>query len=172
MIEWLFYELYGGNMEAKEYKVSDIVDHIISNYPESCLAYNIGDNKNNIEYKEYLYDDCLEFFYNEKLNWCSCGQPEVAQLEIRKYLQILYDDYIDDSTDFDPYYKRCRARFRAVYGDDVDSIYRNPLLLCLAYALDGAEFTEHGGGIGSAWLTDEGFMFLKILNTIGLEEGK
>lgn len=33
-----------------------------------------------------------------------------------------------------------------------------------AYTLDAIGLTEHGSGIGSAWLTEEGEMFLWLLN--------
>lgn len=46
----------------------------------------------------------------------------------------------------------------------VTSIYNNPLLLCLAYTMDAAEFTEHGTGIGGAWLSDRGKIYLWLLN--------
>lgn len=39
----------------------------------------------------------------------------------------------------------------------------NRLLLCLAYALDAAEFTEHGSSINRAWITDKGEVFLSTL---------
>jgi hypothetical protein len=45
----------------------------------------------------------------------------------------------------------------------VQTVYDNELLLCLAYTLDAAEFTEHGSGIGGAWITSEGKMFLWLL---------
>lgn len=37
------------------------------------------------------------------------------------------------------------------------------LLLCLAYALDAAEFTEHGSSINRARITDKGEVFLSTL---------
>lgn len=45
----------------------------------------------------------------------------------------------------------------------VKNVYENSLLLCLAYAMDAAGFTEHGSSISNAWLTDEGKMFLEVL---------
>ena len=45
----------------------------------------------------------------------------------------------------------------------VESVYDNELLLCFAYAMDAAEFTEHGSSIGGAWITEEGEMFLWLL---------
>ena len=41
-------------------------------------------------------------------------------------------------------------------GKDED----DDLILCLAYTMDAAGFTEHGSSIYSCWLTDDGKYFL------------
>ena len=58
-------------------------------------------------------------------------------------------------------WERRKERLCEKFG--VDNVYDNNLLLCLAYTLDAAELTEHGSSIGGAWLTEEGRMFLWLL---------
>ena len=137
--------------------IHDISNHIIKYYPNSSLAYN---NINNNYCKEELIKECENFFYYEKLDWCGCGEPDTAKKVIRDFLRILYDFYKDE--DFDTSYKRKKNNFKERFG--VESVYDNELLLCLAYTLDAVEFTEHGGSIGGAWITNEGEMFLWLLN--------
>lgn len=137
--------------------VNKISNYIIKNYPDCCLAYNI---KNHNYCKEELIEKCEDFFYYEKLKWCGCGHPCVAKKAIRDLLRILYDFHKD--SDFDRSYKRKTKNFNERFG--VSNVCDNELLLCVAYALDAAEFTEHGSSIGSAWLTEEGEMFLWCLN--------
>lgn len=127
--------------------VNEIKDYIIKKYPDSCLAHNY---KEEYYYDERLIEECEDFFYYEKLKWCGCGTPEIAKKVIRDYLEIVDNNY---------YEKRDGLKKR--FG--VEYVYNNELLLCLAYALDAAEFTEHGGSVGGAWLADEGVMFLWLL---------
>lgn len=138
--------------------VNEIKDYIIKKYPNSCLAYN---SKNHDYYEEELIKECEDFFYYEKLKWCGCGNPEKAKKVIRDFLNILYTDSKDKENDW---MTRCKNQeFMIENRFDVRSIYGNELLLCLAYTLDAAEFTEHGSSIGGAWITEEGKMFLWLL---------
>lgn len=143
--------------------INDIKDYIIKKYPECCLAYNI---QNHDYSEEELIKYCEDFFYYEKLKWCGCGEPEIAKKVIRDYLKILYDHKQELKhkssnynwlKDWEKRDKELQERF------GVKSIYDNELLLCFAYAMDGAEFTEHGSSIGGAWITKEGEMFLWLL---------
>ena len=127
--------------------VNEIKDYIIKKYPDSCLAYNY---KEEYYYDERLIEECEDFFYYEKLKWCGCGTPEIAKKVIRDYLEIVNNDS-DKKCD------ELKKRFGVEY------VYDNELLLCLAYALDAAKFTEHGSSVGGAWLADEGKMFLWLL---------
>lgn len=127
--------------------VNEIKDYIIKKYPDSCLAYNY---KEEYYYDEQLIEECEDFFYYEKLKWCGCGMPEIAKKVIRDYLEIVNNDS-DKKCD------ELKKRFGVEY------VYDNELLLCLAYALDAAKFTEHGSSVGGAWLADEGKMFLWLL---------
>lgn len=134
--------------------IKEIVDYIINTYPNSSLAWR----KNNEPYSrvEYTPEVCIDFFYHERLCWCGCGYPQLAQRCIRDYLDILDGDMSDEHV-----YDKRRVIMKSRFG--VDDVMDNELLLCLAYALDAAGFTEHGGNIGGAWLTEEGKMFLYAL---------
>lgn len=144
-------------MKKKTMDENEISNYITRKYPDCCLAYNI---KNHDYYKEELIEECEKFFYYEKLNWCGCGDPETAKKVIRDFLRILYDYKKEDNANI-AYHRKCK-NFKERFG--VDNVYDNELLLCLAYTLDAAEFTEHGSSIGGAWTTDEGDMFLWLLN--------
>ncbi len=125
--------------------INEIKDYIIKKYPDSCLAYNY----NSSYYDELLIEECENFFYYEKLNWCGCGDPNMAKGVIKDYLEVVKAKF--DSN----------ADFTGKFG--VKFVYDDKLLLCLAYTLDAAGFTDHGSSISGAWLTDEGKMFLWLL---------
>lgn len=127
--------------------INKIKDYIIKTYPESSLAYNYDDTY----YEEQLIEECEDFFYYEKLNWCGCGDPDTVKTIVRNFLQSV-EMKMSDNADigFQKYF-------------NVHSVYDNDLLLCLAYTMDAADFTEHGSSIGGAWLTEEGKMFLWLL---------
>lgn len=127
--------------------VEDIKSYIISHYPTE--AWFFGEAKD-------ARDACEDFFYYYKLDWCGCGEPFKALACVRDYLRIV-DKYSRDKYD----YVKEKAEMTARFGGNV---YENELLLCLAYALDAAGFTEHGSSIGASWLTTEGKMFLQVLN--------
>lgn len=134
------------------YTLKEIADYIIGAYPESCLARN--------QPLEASVTDCIDFFHYEKLGWCGCGMPELAQNAARKYLDAVrarHEEGVEVGS------AMLKKAFGCQYAD------ADGLLLCLAYTLDEAELTEHGGGVGSAWLTDEGAMFLSLLNMEGDE---
>jgi len=144
-------------MKKKTMDENEISNYITRKYPDCCLAYNI---KNHDYYKEELIEECEKFFYYEKLNWCGCGDPETAKKVIRDFLRILYDYKKEDNIN-SAYQKKCK-NLKERFG--VDNVYDNELLLCLAYTLDAADLIEHGSSIGGAWTTDEGDMFLWLLN--------
>ena len=87
----------------------------------------------------------LKWYYYEKLEWCGCGCPGEAMREVAKYLEARSLDYPESDAKMKEYFQD---------GDD------NNLVLCLAYELDRAGFTEHGSSVYSCWLTDDGKYFL------------
>lgn len=125
--------------------INEIKDYIINKYPDSCLAYNY----NSSYYEELLIEECENFFYYEKLNWCGCGDPDRAKKVVRDYLEVVNDKF-DSNTDF---YEKFGVKY----------VYDDKLLLCLAYTLDAAGFTDHGTSISGAWLTNEGKMFFLVI---------
>lgn len=140
--------------------VNDIKDYIIKKYPNSCLASNY----NEYYCDEQLIKDCEDFFYYEKLKWCGCGSPDTVKKVIRDFLWILNitsNAWNLNKKNRDELYKLRDEAFEDRFG--VKSVYDDELLLCLAYTLDAAEFTEHGSGIGGAWIDEEGKMFLWLL---------
>ena len=121
---------------------------------EFCKNKNIEieEDKNN---NQDIYNSIIKYFYFERLGWCACGCPEVALEEIKKYLCVVRERH-NNILSFDAANKKSKNLMFEYFG--VDSIYKHPLLLCLAYSLDAAEITEHGTGIGSAWLTRDGYI--------------
>lgn len=149
-------------MKEQEMNLTKIKDYIIKKYPDSCLTTNYQNNKNYYdECEEELIEECTNFFYYEKLNWCGCGSPEIAKIVIRDFLKILDTDMKDKDIDWQIRSEKKHKMMKERFG--VDSVYDNELLLCFAYAMDAAEFTKHGSSIGGAWISDEGKMFLWLL---------
>lgn len=141
--------------------INYIKDYIFKKYPDSCFAENVEYYNSD---EEELIKECENFFYYEKLHWCGCGQPEKAKKVIRDFLSILNitsDAWKLTSKEIDELYGIRDEAFKNRFG--VEYIYDNELLLCLAYAMDAAGFTEHGSGIGGAWIDTEGKMFLWLL---------
>lgn len=116
------------------------------------------------EYQEKTFDfnnpTCAEYVMNKLapvvmdqiyyglLGWCGCGCPDDAYYEVYKYLKA-----------------RQLSAFKEIYG--FDNVYSNPLLLCLAYTLDNIGFTDHGGNIGGAWLTEMGTAVINMIEVTG-----
>lgn len=149
-------------MELNVEQIIEIAKYISENYPESCIGYNL--KKYKMDYSEIadeILEDCEDFFYLEKLDWCGCGDPSIAKHCIRDYLKII--KMSNDIRDPSDAYEVKEALMADRFG--CKTIYDNELLLCLAYALDAAGFTDHGSSIGGAWITKEGEMFLNILTS-------
>lgn len=126
--------------------ISEIAKYILKHYKDKSRGYSLWTDP---DYEDELIQSCSDFFYYEILNWCGCGRPEDAKRCIRDYLDALSN----------PAEKQDKLKRR--FG--VEHVYDNELLLCLAYMMDAAGFTEHGSGIGGAWLTKDGEMFLACL---------
>lgn len=94
----------------------------------------------------------INYYYYEQLKWCGCGQPRDAIKVIGKYLRAIKEKEFENR----------KIQFQKSFG--CSYIYENVLLLCLAYALDAAEFTDHGSSINFPWLTDDGEYFLYAID--------
>lgn len=82
---------------------------------------------------------------------CGCGVPGTVYDLYRRQLRVTART--DDRDDW------------PTFGDRVDAADGNETLFyVVAYVLDHIEATEHGGGIGGAWLTDKGRRLLAILD--------
>lgn len=114
------------------------------------FSYNV-DNGFETEFKALI-----DYFYYSRLNWCGCGDPDLAKETVRKFL--------DAHRDFDNRQKKLQTYFGVEY------VFENALLECLAYTMDAAEFTEHGTSIFGAWLTEDGEDFLYCLEHAKEEE--
>ena len=146
-----------------DYSLLEVAKRIIDEHPGSFLARESDGAAQAVSLK-----NCLDYYYYDALNWCGCGQPETALKAIKDYLSCVKFVHAKPEV---PVSERAKI-VPSGYMDEsgYPDIYKNPLLLCLAYAMDAAEFTDHGGGIGSAWLTTEGEMFLWVLENIDLDE--
>lgn len=155
--------IYQGNymklkyiMDKKDMNIFEIYNYIITKYPKSSIK------KIDNFYKSELIEACTDFFYYEKLNWCGCGHPDAAKRVIRDYLRILYDFEKDNENEAQN--RKC-INLKNRFG--FENVFENELLMCLAYTLDAAGFTEHGSSLSGAWLSEEGKMFLWLLNGNG-----
>lgn len=92
--------------------------------------------------KAYIPEPIIEW-----LNWCGCGRPEDAMLTIAKFLEARSGEWDERE-----------EKMMATYG--TNKLWENELLLCLAYTMDAAGFTEHGGSIYSCWTNKDGEYFL------------
>ena len=129
-------------------QVDNIVNYIKEHYENSCIAVNSKQewfaNLTTVEKAK----ECIDFFYHEKLRWCGCGCPKMA-------LECVYEFLKQSDTPN-------MERFEELYH--CDRIEANPLLLCLAYAMDAAGLTRHSLSILGAIPSDEGKMFLYLLD--------
>lgn len=157
----MFHKENGGKME----RLNEIRHYIVTKYPDCCLSSNYGDSDFEVEYKDILIEELNNYFWYEHMDLCGCGRPLDCQENIKKYLQVL-KDWTDAET----------GRAIELKQDglnkafNVQSVYDNTLLLFLAYVLDSYGFTEHCGGIGGAWITDLGRMYLDVLNEVNFSE--
>lgn len=122
------------------------------------FLYEINEDYFDVWYQEANNEiekfDCI--FYYDFLNFCGCGTPYKVKKVIRNYLRCLFD------------FGNKKENMMKYFG--CESIYDNDLLLYMAYSLDAEGFTEHGSGIGGAWLTELGIVYLWILDRIDLED--
>ena len=119
-------------------KLSEIAEYVANNYPDCCMSQNCDVIKGCREkwYEESLIEPLLNFYIHEKMGWSekSLSYDEV----VNSYKVNLHIDYNNSIH----------------YG----------LLQFLMYVLDSYGFTEHGGGIGGCWLTEDGERLLAVLD--------
>jgi len=142
--------------QGKDIPDGQIVKYLTECFPDSCFA------RNYTQYSALSCDEPVVELYNyfryEVLNWCSCGQPEEADKQVVKYLNLVDIPWRgEEDAYFDSKYKANQKLCKEYFG--CESVYDNPLLLCLAYTMDAAEFTEHGSGIGGAWIEPKGKIY-------------
>jgi len=83
------------------------------------------------------------------LGWCGCGDPDSVLDLVRRYLETTAWAWEDWGA---------RHQERNAHAQmDQDA------WMLLEYVCDAAGWTEHGGSVGGAWLTEEGRHALSIL---------
>lgn len=148
--------------QGKDIPEGSIINYLTKCFPDSCFAHNYESCKN------AFYDDINEELYSyfrfEVLKWCGCGSPEEADKQVVKYLNLVdipwrnkCYTYLENIKDIDRKLKASKKMCKEYF--DCESVYDNPLLLCLAYSMDAAGFTEHGSSIGGARINDRGRIY-------------
>lgn len=161
MIDEFKKELFEDNIcsesidQGKEIPEDSVIYYLKTYFPDSCFS------RNYTQYSSLSYDDIYEELYKtfryEVLNWCGCGSPEEADKEVIKYLNLIDIPWKNESLPFNEKYSNSKKLCQEYFG--CETIYDNPLLLCLAYTMDAAGFSEHGSGIGGAWITGRGKIY-------------
>lgn len=148
--------------QGKDIPEGSIVNYLTKCFPDSCFAYNYEHCNNN--FYDDINEELYKYFRFEVLNWCGCGAPEEADKQVVKYLNLIdipwrdkYDTYLENIKDHNRKSEESKKMCKEYF--DCESIYDNPLLLCLAYSMDSAGFTEHGSSIGGAWIEDRGRIY-------------
>ena len=141
--------------------LKEILEWVIKHYPDSCIACNARNESCTYDdetfYGRPIEDELFSFFAYELIGICGCGMPEKAMIQVRNYLRCVSDHFDWDKRE---------AEFQKYFG--CTSVYDNPLLLFMAYILDEKELTEHGSGIGGAWISELGKMCLTVLEACDL----
>lgn len=142
-------------------KISEIAEYVANNYPDFCTSQSCKVIKGCREewYEENLIEPLLNFYIHEKMDLCECGRPEDTYEVIRRYLHIR-KSWSEKSLSYDEVVNSYKVN---LHIDDNNSIHYG-LLQFLMYVLDSYGFTEHGGGIGGCWLTEDGERLLTVLD--------
>lgn len=142
-------------------KLSEIAEYVVDNYPNCYMAYNNEVIKGCREewYEESLIKPLLNFYMHEKIMLCECGSPEDTYEVIRRYLHIR-KAHFRDNLSYDLVKESYNVNLHMDYSDSI----QYGMLLFLMYVLDDYGFTEHGGGIGGCWLTEDGERLLTVLD--------
>lgn len=126
--------------------IQEIVEHIIKD--KNSENYLNGCDKDLVA--------IIKYYYFEKLEWCGCGMPGEAMRTIARYLEARSLKYPE-----------CDQKMREYFPEDGNG---KSLVLCLAYELDRAGFTEHGSSVYGCWLTDDGKYFLWAIQEADRQE--
>lgn len=151
-------------------RLREIMDFVLKEYPNGCAASNWRNHEyipKDFEIDQYL-EDCFKEFIYEDLDLCGCGSPECTY----KILQLVLQAH-KLSHELENGYEAKKQILNNICGIDMNenSNYLG-LIQFVEYILDSYEFMEHGSGIGGAWLTEKGKIFLEVLDTVLKEEEK
>lgn len=155
MVKSIEYDIVKDYLEnGKDIPIGALIDYTLKCFPDSCFSRNWTNDWDKIwNTNETIIKQAYKLFRYEILNWCGCGDVEGSDNTVMYFLKMC----------------NCWGNERSQIMEEhfgVESIYDNMLLLCLAYTMDAAELTEHGSGIGGAWLTDRGKIFLWVLEKV------
>lgn len=144
---------------------SEIAEHLIKKYPDADIDVYHGYRED--WYEEYLIDYLMDFFSFDILGLCGCGSQEDTQFVIWRYLTIR-KRYFDERLSWN----QVQELYKSELNIDTDNEMHYGLLQFLMYVLDDKGITAHGSGIGGAWLTRLGEMYLDVLNAWAKQEAK
>lgn len=135
--------------------------YIMEKYPDSHFSQRdtMVKGKNDSFYGEMLVDDLMDYFIYERLELCGCGNPEHTYEILRRLLNLRAKWSKNEIT-----YPEVKERDLRDLGLDTNTGVGNGILQFLLYVLDSKGFMSHGSSVQGAWLTEEGNMFLDVLN--------
>lgn len=151
--------------QDKDIPEGSIANYLTKCFPDSCFAHNYANCKS--AFYEDINRELYAYFRYEVLNWCGCGAPEEADKQVVRYLNLIdkgeepHVSFTENYNEWCRFFDNRRKQHKELCKKyfDCETIYDNPLLLCLAYTMDAAEFSEHGTSIGGAWITDRGKIY-------------
>ena len=96
--------------------------------------------------------------------FCMCGEPHKALELLRDVLAAIYEARYDAPGEAEKRWHQRDARMTELLGAK-----DGPVFWWFMYFLDMQDMTEHGGGVGGCWLTDNGKGVLAFLSQHGCE---
>jgi len=99
------------------------------------------------EFEGGNYDTLWECFWYGVFKFCGCGNPEDFTKDILEFLKW-------SGSEGDAKYKS--EKFPS-------GCYTSDYYFLMGYLCDAARLTEHGSGLGWAWLTDKGRKWVDLL---------
>lgn len=143
-------------------EIYDIAKYITSKYPDCWLNRNMELYEEDFDksfLNDFLINDLMIFFSHEKLKLCGCGYPEYTEEAIRKLLNIRKDSF-----ELNLSFEQEKDRYKTDLDLDINNKLHYGLLLFMLYELNDKGFLEHGFSITNCKLTNEGKMYLEVLN--------